>query len=213
MKGGVGRSSRRARIFVCSSVFRARQPNVLVDHRGIDASGQHGVDLSLPGSDREGIEEVLECEPFAAEQDGGREVARRAVGVDVAETFAAQIAPARGRVILGDDEDAALRWLVRDRRQRTDDAAIGHIAQKEAVRRRQIRKVEQPLAKRRRQDIKVSVAGDGAMRGRGERGPARVVEREVEIGVKPGLDLLAASSSQTLQAWHILALIACPLRA
>jgi hypothetical protein len=65
---------------------------------------------------------------------------------------------------------------------------IRGVAQEVAVGRRQIGKLEELLARRRRQDVEVGVARNGAMRTLGECGPAGIVEREVEVGIEARLE-------------------------
>ena len=65
---------------------------------------------------------------------------------------------------------------------------IRGVAQEVAVGRRQIGKLEELLAQRRRQDVEVGVARNGAMRTLGECGPTGIVEREVEVGIEAGLE-------------------------
>ena len=72
-------------------VGRFVQPDALFDHGCIDATRENGVDLSLPGAD--GFDRGEECPKrhvVFGQQDGGREIAGRAVRIDVAQPLASK---------------------------------------------------------------------------------------------------------------------------
>ena len=139
------------------------EPDFLVDHSRVDLAVGHRVDLALPRRDGERIEEGVEREALAREQDRGREVARRAVGVDVAEPGALQLLP-RGRGVRAlHDEHAALCRRPCARGECAGEAAPGAIvAQTEAVGRRQVREIELVFEQSRGQRVKIESAGDRA---------------------------------------------------
>ena len=56
-------------IRVSAALLGSRQPHVLIDHGRVDPAVDDGVDLPLPRRDGKRVEEVVQREPIAREQD------------------------------------------------------------------------------------------------------------------------------------------------